>query len=64
MADGAVTDHAKTEPLFGEILDADGHTYLSPSVIQRGGLPDSFMNSFLTRFTVSDQFKADRARNR
>ena len=64
MPDGAVADHAKTEPFFGEILDADGHTYLSPDVIQKGGLPDTFMNSFLTRFTASDQFKADRARNR
>lgn len=63
MADGAV-DYAKTEPFFGEILDADGHTYPNPAVFQGGDLPDDFFHTFLKQFTVSDQFKADRARNR
>jgi predicted TIM-barrel fold metal-dependent hydrolase len=68
MADDAsVLNYAKTEPFFGEILDADGHTYPNPAIFRDGPGVDfggDFGTSFLKRFTASDEFQADRARNR
>jgi len=65
MSETLTVDLAKTEPFFGQILDADGHTYTHPSRFDSGEVgADAFMLPFLKRYTASEEFANDRARNR
>lgn len=59
---------ATQDPLFGKILDPDGHLYMEPHVLtellkglEHGG---GFVLDFLERFTGSEEDKKARARNR
>jgi len=65
MPEAAVLELAKTEPFFGEILDADGHTYAQPAFFQKEkGDSEEVWMAFLRRYTTSDAFRDERARNR
>ncbi len=65
MADDAKIETTKVDPFFGQILDADGHTYTHPSRFDSGQVgQDEFMLPFLRKYTASEDFANDRKRNR
>jgi predicted TIM-barrel fold metal-dependent hydrolase len=54
------------DPLHGQMLDTDGHMYMTPEVLQEvtAEVGSGFVGEFLNRFTGSDEDRKMRARNR
>ena len=54
------------DPFHGEILDADGHLYLrwEDALQVYGPNPPGVANAFLRDYAKTEEFKANRARNR
>jgi len=58
-------DYSKTQPLFGQVLDADGHCYIEPSIMRElvGGVGAGPMQAFLDDYVRSEEHRTNRAKN-